>query len=77
MAWRLIFRSKLLAFLKSSPHYEEREALDVIASKGFHEEQVYLLARMGKKSEALGLILKTSNSITTAVEFCLRYSEAR
>ena len=43
--------------------------------KGFHEEQVYLLARMGKKSEALDLLLKSSDSIDSAVQFCLSQND--
>ena len=39
--------------------------------KGFKEEQVYLLARMGKKSEALTLLLDSSDNIDGAVQFCL------
>lgn len=68
-------RSKLMAFLKSSPHYEERDALDVVEKKEFCEEQVYLLARMGKKSEALDLLLRSSDSIDPAVDFCLSQND--
>lgn len=69
-------RTKLLPFLKSSTHYEEHEALKVVRSKGYQEEEVYLLARMGKKSEALNLLLSTADSIEKAVEFCLDQADS-
>ena len=63
-------RPNLLPFLKSSTHYEEREALKIVRNKQYQEEEVYLLARMGFKSEALNLLIKTADSIAKAVEFC-------
>ena len=36
---------------------------------------MYLLARMGKKSEALDLLLKSSDSIDSAVQFCLSQND--
>lgn len=63
-------RPKLLPFLKTSTHYEEREALKIVRNKSYQEEEVYLLARMGAKSEALNLLLKSADSISKAVEFC-------
>lgn len=68
-------REKLLDFLKTSPYYEERDAVEICAAKGFTDERVYLLARMGKKSEALSLLLESSDTIHPSVEFCLQQND--
>ena len=54
-------RAQLLPFLKSSPYYDEKEALKVVQKKGFQDEEVYLLARLGNKSEALKILIQSAN----------------
>ena len=68
-------RPKLLDFLKTSPYYEERDALDICTAKDLTAERVYLLARMGKKSEALTLLLDSSETIHPCVDFCLQQND--
>ena len=78
LLWANYDRAKLAQFLRTSAHYELRDALEVVENKGFREEQVYLLARMGKKSEALSILLDSSSadqSIDAAVDFCLSQND--
>lgn len=66
---------KLIAFLRSSNHYQLERALDICRRKNLFNEIVFLLGRMGNTKEALKLITDELNDINYAIEFCKEHSD--
>ncbi|CAG2113369.1 unnamed protein product [Medioppia subpectinata] len=67
---------KLMAFLRSSNHYQLEKALDICRKKNLFNEIVFLLGRMGNTKEALQLITDKLDDINHAIEFCKEHSDA-
>jgi hypothetical protein len=66
---------KLIAFLRSSNHYQLEKALEICRRKNLFNEVVFLLGRMGNTKEALQLITDELNDINYAIEFCKEHSD--
>jgi hypothetical protein len=61
----------LLAFLKSSEHYDLRRAYEVCQNcdPPMYQEMVYILSRLGNTKEALALIIEELEDVKQAIEF--------
>lgn len=66
----------LLSFLKSSDHYNMKDALNVCKENGFTREKVFVLARMGNTNLALEAIVQELRDIQQAVAFCKEYDDS-
>lgn len=55
-------RDQLLAFLRSTHEYPLNEALTLCQSLGFVPETVYLLTRVGRRKDALRLLMEKVNT---------------
>nr|NP_001071945.1 zinc finger protein [Ciona intestinalis]BAE93330.1 zinc finger protein [Ciona intestinalis] len=69
-------RPKLLPFLKSSNYYKLETSLEICKERGYVDEQVFLLSRMGNASGALALITQNEENVGRAVEFCKEQNDS-
>lgn len=67
----------LLGFLRASERYPLKDALGVCVSRGFHEEEAYLLSREGRVEEALSIHLETMGDVEGAVRFAAEYQDPK
>eukprot|EP01026_Neomeris_dumetosa_P073928 TRINITY_DN7654_c0_g1_i1.p2 TRINITY_DN7654_c0_g1~~TRINITY_DN7654_c0_g1_i1.p2 ORF type:complete len:432 (-),score=50.12 TRINITY_DN7654_c0_g1_i1:261-1556(-) len=59
----------LMEFLKSSQYYRLEQAHATCMKRGFTEEMVYLLGRMGNLRQAVCLIVDDMNDVPKAIQF--------
>jgi hypothetical protein len=59
----------LMPFLQSSKAFHKDSALQVCQQRGLVPEQVFLLGRLGRHSEALQLIVSTLHDLPQAIAF--------
>lgn len=65
----------LLHFLRSSNSYPLEKALKICEQRQLHEEQVYLLGRMGNLKDALKLIIEKLGRVEKAIDFAKEHND--
>lgn len=68
-------RKGLLHFLRSSNSYPLEKAQKICVQREFHEEQVYLLGRMGNLKQALWLIITKLEKVEKAIDFATEHND--
>ena len=68
-------RKGLLHFLRSSNSYPLEKAQKICVQRDFHEEQVYLLGRMGNLKQALRLIITKLGKVEKAIDFATEHND--
>lgn len=66
---------KLLPFLQSSKQFNKEAALEVCRSRELVREQVFILGRLSRASEALRLIISTLHDLPQAIAFVSSHEE--
>ena len=65
----------LLPFLQSSKQFNKDAALEVCRERGLVREQVFILGRLSRASEALQLIIGTLHDLPQAIAFVSSHEE--
>lgn len=65
----------LLPFLQSSKQFNKEAALDVCRDKGLVREQVFILGRLSRASEALQLIISDMHDLPQAIAFVSSHAD--
>lgn len=66
---------QLLPFLQSSKQFNKEAALEVCRDRGLVREQVFILGRLSRASEALQLIISTLHDLPQAIAFVSSHVE--
>ncbi|KAJ3117126.1 Vam6/Vps39-like protein [Physocladia obscura] len=69
----LLMRRKLVEFLQTSQFYRPSRVFPLFPEEGLHEERILLLAKLGRHTESLKIIVETLQNHSLAQRYCEIY----